>query len=582
MSTQSRTIAFSLCLTLTLFALAGCERSPADPAAQDPDLSANARKAEDRGEFNLRYRMDPTLSVSGSFRPGAVLTIEGGALVRSAATSAAVELSVLDAEQVAVSSGTGTRATSGVLSAGSRLTGLGGTVRFQEPGYYRVLLRTESRALDPALEQVSGVRYVDHSIATVWVLILPQGGKASRIWDSTVASSRPGWYLKYGSYGPFVPAVQTPTVNATFTGTVRYHDLALPGQPLVPLANALVEVFCSGVSVPDRRTDANGAFSVTLNTSQCRNDPKIIAYTSDASSNVLGRLGTSVSNSMFLSGFIDFRIANDYAARVFDRLREYAPIASQRFARNRGIISVWANSIDTLATATPTPTYNIYYSSSQDRIYTNLMAIFGEFGEFTTTHEYGHAFHHKAIEAPASYFCSDTGHFIDVAYTQSCAIVEGYADFFSQWLQDGRLSFWDQTIEDNPYRSNGDGAKIEATVAAFLNDMVDSPADSNGPGNTAGSDDENITWPGSYISDLIAKCTTTFAGATLSAIDGIDQLIYCAEHSISGPRAANTLYPNTFRALTTFTETATEPPGWSAATIRSLWKYNLYNQGTLP
>lgn len=586
MSEPTRFTGFRIASLLVLAALVGCEPEP-DPAAPtaDPRFANGRAQGREQNEFPSRYRLDPSLTISGDFRPGELLTVQGAVLARSPSTNTSVAVEILDADQVVTTASLRMRQALGTIASGVRLNPVSGTIRFPEPGYYRVMIRTGSSPLDLASELRSGINYLDRGTTTLWVTITRNGGKASREWDSTVASSQPGFYLKYGSYGPFVSVpASRPSINTTYSGTVRYYNLDVVPAVLVPVPNALVEVFCSGVSIPDRRTDANGFFSVTFNSSQCRNDPKLIAYTSDPSANVLGRLGSAVSNSIILAGSpIDYRLANDYAGRVFDRLQQYVPIGKQRFARTRSAVSVWANNIDTLAyIAVGGPQYGIFYNSGQDRVFTNQTRIFFEEGDFVTLHEYGHAFHHKAIEPPSSYFCSDTGHFFHVEYTQSCAIVEGFADFFSAWVEGGRLFFMDNTIEDNPYRTYGDGARIEATVAAFLNDMVDSPSDPNGPNNETGSDDETITWPGGYVSDLIAKCTTTFAGATFTAIDGIDQFIYCGEHSISGPRAANTLYPNTFRALTTFSETATEPSGWSASIVRALWKYDLYNQGSLP
>jgi hypothetical protein len=141
-------------------------------------------------------------------------------------------------------------------------------------------------------------------------------------------------------------------------------------------------------------------------------------------------------------------------------------------------------------------------------------------------------------------------------------------------------NFGDYDAEVNDYRTIGDGARIETTVAAFWYDMVDGPSDPDGFSNETGVDDDHVTWPGGYVSDVISKCSVLLAGTWIGKMDGIDEFIYCAEHDIAGPRAANPF--GSFRSFSSFQETAAEPTGWSAATVRSLWRYNLYNLGSLP
>jgi hypothetical protein len=163
--------------------------------------------------------------------------------------------------------------------------------------------------------------------------------------------------------------------------------------------------------------------------------------------------------------------------------------------------------------------------------------------------------------------------------------VEGFADFFGVWIPSDRLTgpggsrFSDVLAESNTYRTIGDGAKIEGAVAGFIYDIVDGPADPDGPNNETGVDDDTITWPATYVSDLISKCDAQVVGIWFTAIDGIDEFIHCAEHDTSGPNAANPF--GTFRNEP-FRETAVEPSGWSATTVRSLWRFNLYGLGGLP
>lgn len=129
-----------------------------------------------------------------------------------------------------------------------------------------------------------------------------------------------------------------------------------------------------------------------------------------------------------------------------------------------------------------------YGIGTVDRILSNQTRVFGEDGRWVTVHEYGHAFHRVALEPMASYFCSDDGeHSVGGAYTLSCALGEGFPDFFAAWVAGDRLTssygnsdYW---FEQNGYRGNGDGSIIEGAVAGFFLDLVDS---SSGPGPNYG------------------------------------------------------------------------------------------------
>src|SRR5262245_51308304 len=96
-----------------------------------------------------------------------------------------------------------------------------------------------------------------------------------------------------------------------------------------------------------------------------------------------------------------------------------------------------------------------------------------QIGSHTLLHEYGHAYHWKAIGGPRidSQDPGCTIHNFTTTETLQCAFSEGFADFFAAWVGGGRLRnsadaihASDYAIELNPYRTIGNGALNEGAV----------------------------------------------------------------------------------------------------------------------
>ncbi len=94
-------------------------------------------------------------------------------------------------------------------------------------------------------------------------------------------------------------------------------------------------------------------------------------------------------------------------------------------------------------------------------------------------HEHGHAVPEKALGGNAATGQCRSPHHVDGAYNLQCAYSEGSAD---------------------------DGSIIEGAVAGFLYDLLDAPDWPDSPYNTADGDDDPVTFPGSYLADLVKTC----------------------------------------------------------------------------
>ena len=440
---------------------------------------------------------------------------------------------------------------------------------------------------------------LNSTYSTLWVLIAETGGHVTDGYDSTVVDpSRPPLY---GAYGPFSGVTRQgerstrPSLRAgtqanvigcgypgnppcSWTGVVKYWNYDL--QQLVPLPFAYVTAFCGRLQYPPYSyvgfqgpVNANGSFSMTCNQGFERMSFNVGFYDL-VNVEVRGKNGVGAGGSAgyFLDGgTVEFHVINDYAAHVFSILRESIPRAVSMFGRSRSVTQVYVNNQDT--------TGGINYNTGDDIIRTNLTRVFTQDGHFVTNHEYGHAFQYKAIENWTGYACTNNQHSISVPNQLSCAFVEGFADFFSGWVGGPTLTVgWtngyltDNALEVNPWLALGDGSRIEGPVASFFYDLVDGANEPDGPNNTPDGDEsfDTATFPGSYVSDLLSTCGFPF----VTKLSGIDQFIYCAERSLEAYSLGTS-----WRSYGSFSESATEPPGWSKDLVRLLWRYNLYNVG---
>jgi hypothetical protein len=239
---------------------------------------------------------------------------------------------------------------------------------------------------------------------------------------------------------------------------------------------------------------------------------------------------------------------------------------------------------------------NSSYSPSADEITIRSTGdadhVWGPLGIFVAAHEYGHAVHERALGGNVAGGQCPSPHYIDGAHNLQCAYSEGFANFHavatrradlrnegeSDWAIEQNFNYPGWVYEHgSPVSPSTDGSIIEGAVAAFLYDLVDAPDWPDSPFNTADGDDDSVTFPGSYLADIIRTCNVLYSSWTRA--DGIDHLIYCLEQQVDPAVTGSQMYFPT-RSSDPFnqTEAAAEPPGWSVAVIRALWTRNLYGQ----
>src|SRR6476661_1791210 len=582
--------------------LAGCSEPPSSSSDDDRLQQVLPQRRQtfqtDESEFVSIERVVPTLTVTGPFRPGHPIQVLAH-LQANRAAKARIEVLSLDEPDsrptTAVEPGRHHRLTrwAGALSVGASKQ-LRHTVTFDAPGYYRVLVVAAS---DPGTDTQGshGVHVIDNSVRMLRILVDAKGGRVGEDFDSLAIADR---HPQFGSYGAFLtlesaPAGAPHALAAVFSysGHVSYFNRRV--SQLQPMPDMFISFGCGWrnptfnvieYTYTTIRTDASGNWAGT-----CASDHPLmqaIGQFVNLYANVKGKDGASAAASV--SGqnggtFADMRVINDDAAATYLLLSRRIPQAFAKFGSSRGTIKVY------VAQGTSNNTYGPVYNTS-DVIKTNFLHTVAPEAEFATNHEYGHAFHHEAIEAYPSVNCP-APHFVAVASGLGCAFVEGFADFFGVWVggdslgfnpsNPGELDRTDYYIETNPYRSIGDGSTIEGAVAAFFYDLVDGTAERDNANNTGKLSEsfDAVTYPGSYVAQVIRNCSLTLAqGGQYSTIFAIDQFVYCAERSLSA-QSLTQYFPTDNQTYTSFTEGATEPPTWNSADIRRLWLYNLYTVG---
>lgn len=533
----------------------------------------------------------PTLSVNGPLYPGKPIVVTIGLATNAATVGGSLEVVSLDDTSSAYNH-------QDILDVPASRAGtrseVSQTLAFSSPGYYRLVAHTRSSPASDILE--SGSVVLSDGFAELYLLVDEQGGRIDREYDTTVATKHNG--LAYGSFGPFgtsaVGAQGNGTrgpgsllVTSSYSGVASYLDWQVSPAVYKPIRDGYVEAHCytnAGTFSTSTRTDATGAFTVTFNIICNSADVRIQLI--DSYSSVLGGGGLAVGAwmTLVLNGSVNYHIANDYAYFAYDDIRLFAPRAFTQFSRSRPRVSVWVSSSD--------PTYGVFYSSADDRIKTNFNNVLLSNGTFTTLHEYGHAFHYRALEPPRQ-SAGCTSHSIGQPISLNCAFVEGFADFFSWWVAGDSINgggFNDEQVENNPFPTNGNGAIIEGAVAGLYYDLVDGTQEYNDPNNTNGVDDDSFTWPASYVATLIDGCsvkrvepgTIPPVYTWYTTLSGIDEVATCFEHNANARQAVPAAYMASWRSYVDYSETASEPSGWTAATARSFWLYNLYNVGALP
>jgi hypothetical protein len=581
----------------------GCGEDSQEPqlTLSPPPTEQVTASVDATSEFPTKQRINLGINARGPFRPGTPIQIVVTAVGNLGARNANLEVMLLDQEEE-FRSQNGSRTTprklgrwSGDLTRGAQRQ-LSASVTFDRPGYYRVYAQVKSTG-EPE-EQRAGrgdtlVFNVSHT--TLWILIDENGGRLTEGFDSLAAYGN-GRQPKFGPFGPFVsmssPAPSSgASANTVMSadrvyGYIKHHDL--DSNTTIGLAAVLVRLTCYDnvqemETLYDTSTDANGYFDVACSYGEIMQRLSWTLFNSVAQ--IKTPSGALSAGATYLDGgaplYYEGHMPSNYAAHVFKQLNEKVPIAVQRFGRNINQTEVRVSDTNIQ--------YGIHYSPTNDRIETNFSRIPGEDGWFVTLHEFGHRYQYIAIDRWAASLCDDENgdgipeHGFTEPETLPCAFVEGFADFFSMWIAGDRLGTapysGDWGLENNsafgaptnnPFEF--DGLRVEASVAAFLYDLVDGEYEPDGPNGFPGNAEawDNVTYPASWLANVMHYCRVD----SNTKLGGADQLIYCLERDTTARTESLrwSIEWRTFSGVTFEQFVAT----YDKAMIRRLWKYNLY------
>lgn len=579
--------------------LAGCDdSSPVTP----PDPERGPRPEEPAGGFRetslppVVPRVGLDFEVTGAFRPGVPIVVNAVARGRRQADQMDLEVVVHDEPSAAGTppEAAGRRrvnSVQGALGRGAERR-VPQTITFASPGYYRVSARVVSSGPTPEQVAQGDSIILDTNEETLYILVDEKGGRLTDGFDRAALAGR---LPSYGSYGPFRESTRPNRASAsaaagsanaslasaagTFTYYIEYDNNDTGTKR--PIGGTRVEIKCLDANFVQQSpqiytTGADGSFSFTCPYDWF--DGKVRLY--DIYSDVTGPNNEVAAVDSFTESSLQRLTANNrYAAHVFVTLRQYVPLAEQKFgSRYRSRLPVRVSPTD--------PAFGPDWGyGGADAVRTNYQGVFGERGRFTTMHEYGHAYHWGAIEPWVNGGCGGP-HYIEYASNLGCAFVEGFADFFAVWVAGSALttgSGSDYGIETQTFYLNGEGLFTEGSVAGFLYDLVDGSADRDNATNTGATEEtwDTAVYPGSLIADMIQHCrpytsSTTTSGTTFTYTDnlsGADQLVYCLEGNV-GAETTNANWRTTWAAVSR--PNITLPTGYSTTLVRTLWKRNLY------
>jgi len=606
-----------------LAVLAACsDDSPALPGTgEPPDLGASGGVPS---SVATRPRFDVKLEVGGSLRPGQPVVITGIVTGMANSADAQIEL-VLPEYAAAQASGWSTYQpwTNGRVPAATTRRGAVGkggrnvvqqTVTFPLPGVYTVVASARVIDHDSIPDVEDGAMLLDQGQASVVLVIDENGGRVMSEFDARVlpatAVSAPGpLQLRTGVNAP--PA--TLPIPPREPSSSRAGVAAAPGTPARQTGSMrMVTRYYDPVDAVYRLPEGalwylyyyDSAFNYTGygRSGYLPADGSVSVGCSEAYWARLVVYGKSTRVTVGDStNFRDGQIIADYGvypatdcpkgtvygtaqavpAHVFTSLNKTALRAETLFGRTRPTTPAVITGNTSLVYSTYCPPTGNYqgctYGGDYLRIQTNNTTAYGEqvwgqTGVFITSHEYGHAYHEKALGGFLRYFSGCGTHSLTaLATSMRCALPEGFADYFAVVTRPDETGY-DYAWETNYYYTSSlagtDGSRSEAAVSAMFYDLVDT--------NRWGTETHDVVaYANSVVGDVITGCQVYENGYWILN-NGIDHLVYCFERKVDTAITTSTKY---------FPTRSPDPTSWSVTStttspteVRKIWKKDLYNE----
>ena len=231
-----------------------------------------------------------------------------------------------------------------------------------------------------------------------------------------------------------------------------------------------------------------------------------------------------------------------YTYRGWKNLNDVIPEIMDHFVQLRTAVSWYLVEADT----------GTFYWPNSDKI--SLAWDYAK-NKWVAAHEYGHAYHHRAlggIDSSVPGECSN--HDREKGSSYKCAYAEGFANYAAS-VGVGSTEWEAGGYSDSPY----DPAEIEGNVAALLHDLIDS----NNEGN------DKTTYPPYYVGRVFESCR-----ADGDSVDDVTDFVWCLENRVNEDEH-DAAFPRGPDAPSTVVEYTNEPSNWDADDIRKTWKKNV-------
>lgn len=472
------------------------------------------------------------------------------------------------------------------------------TIRPEKPGFYMVSAAVWAPEADVLNEE--GVPVDNGQSMERWIWISEDGGLVTDKFDPDLFPE--GYHVTPGPLTPIdqPPALQPVGENRTASASssakadaddteIKFtHFDPISGQ-VKPIAGVRVEVrekdeYGGGVEQYTRVTDDNGAIRFGC-------DP--YGYESyQATLRAVGGGFTILDNvgSSIVADGSTVEAACGYTAEARASADQYFVWQEMKRVKGRSEAFYDGLSRPDVVVNLDSELEGAFYNSFYDEITLGQniyeTSNLSDFDVFIMAHEYGHAYHEKAIGGYATDGNCPEDHYLNGAYDLDCAFTEGYANFHGV-IATADSNFYRFIIENTPgvynYPASAendnddlstDGSVIEATVAAFLYDLTD-PKNEN-------HDHQDL--PGRYVADILGSCYGQANGGGFYEANGADHLVACFQHEeppydVSYDGGDNDFFQTrsfSLRADGFVGEDATEPTGWSPAAIDEIWRWTLY------
>lgn len=592
--------------------ISGCWDEPTVTASSLPvesELTSSRGSTTGRTHVRVLNRFELELTASGTLRPGEPIEISVGARALLPTSSAELRIHVPEMELADLSgwgdafrydsSGPVPPVLSTVRSQLARDQRMADRTQVTPlvAGYYRVVATLTPT--EPAARVFAGLNVQNQAVAEIWLLVTETGGKVTQDYDEAVfpsgVANQPGPFRRSRALDRRKPtsgeidarvshASSRQGASAMMGGDfitfhARYYNVDISAYDNAESVKFVVD----GCTIPEQQficesedweeVDSGYADGSGLFYFPCTGDEYevyVSTYAGIAAYHVWGGTNSVWGEVEEDCGETVDIVVPSINARVYANLALTRSGASAFFGASRSFINVHVYS--------SFPDSTGYYRGDDRIVIGGTDQVWGDFGAWVTAHEYGHAYHNDALwgnETPGG--CGL--HFIDTESDLGCAYSEGFADYFGVVTRSD-VDFYSTSMEENhffpgcisrastfPHGCSGqslEGSVIEGAFAAVLFDLTDAGVEPH----------DSVAAPGSYVRDVIRTCEVKYASSNWRRANGTDEIVFCLENSIDpdGYLSVRGVTPEDYF------ESATESGGWTAARVRKIWKWNLYEK----